>query len=313
VLSGFLITYLLQVEKDVQQVNIKKFYLRRILRIWPLYYAYLVLTVVTMLLFGLGVNINTLLLYIFYAANIPFILNTAFPLLIHYWSLGVEEQFYLFWPWVNKKLKSLVPFILIAVGVIIAAKLVLHFTYPNSVWETAIDVTRFHCMMIGALGAVWYKNRYRLFMRIADNKITQFICWVILLLVAFNQYHIASVLDKEIIAVVALLVIIGQIGVTNRLVNLETTIMDFLGRISYGIYVIHPLVLFFFAKTIGQLSVVTPVNYILAYSVILAATIFISHLSYNYFERPFLKFKKRFEVVKSSASREGLGVDPKEE
>src|ERR1044072_3982975 len=152
VISGFLITYLLQAEKEIQPVNIKKFYMRRILRIWPLYYIYLILVLATLLAFGIAINLKMLLLYVFFAANVPYVLDTALPLLAHYWSIGVEEQFYLFWPWLNKKTNALLTLTLALIIILLGAKISLHLFHPGSLFEAALHVTRFHCMLIGALG-----------------------------------------------------------------------------------------------------------------------------------------------------------------
>lgn len=303
VLSGFLITYLLQAEKEAQIINIKKFYLRRILRIWPLYYLYLFLSLMTIILFGLELNITSLFLYLFYAANIPFILGTGLPFISHYWSLGVEEQFYLFWPWINKKINSLLKFTIVFIIIVLGTKIALHLFYPGSLLELAIHVTRFHCMMIGALGAILYKKEQLLFLRLVDHKVTQSICWMIMFLVAINKYHIASFVDNEILSFVSLFLIIGQIRVKNRIVNLEVNFLDFLGKISYGIYVIHPLLIFLFSKILNQVTDSETFNYIIVYVVILSATIFLSYLSYTYIESYFLKLKKKFEVVKSISTK----------
>lgn len=87
VLSGFLITYLLLLEKESHEINIKKFYFRRILRIWPLYYLYLILCLLTMIIFGMGINFHSLAFYIFFAANIPFIFQLTLPYLNIYGRL----------------------------------------------------------------------------------------------------------------------------------------------------------------------------------------------------------------------------------
>lgn len=299
VLSGFLITYLLQVEKENHEINIKKFYIRRMLRIWPLYYLYLIITILLLFIYCIDINIKSLILYLFYAANIPFIVGSTIPFLAHYWSLGVEEQFYFFWPWVNKKINNLVIPIILVIFILLVIKIILHFYYPNSILESFINVTRFHCMMIGALGSILYKNKNEIFMRIVDVKLTQVICWIIIFFVAINKFHIASILDNEIISVVALFIIIGQINVINRVINLELNFFNFLGKISYGIYVIHPLLIFCFSKFIGDLYIYKPYKYIIVYFSILGLTIFISYILYEYFEKYFLSLKRKFVVIKS--------------
>ena len=302
-LSGFLITYLLQEEKELQGIQVKKFYLRRILRIWPLYYMYLLLAVITIFMFGLEFHFNSLLFYIFYAANIPFILKTTLPFLNHYWSLGVEEQFYLFWPWVIKKLNNkLALILLLTTGFLIGTKLILHHFYLNSVIDLTFVVTRFQCMMIGGLAAILLKQKHSLFLKITDNKPAQLLCWAIILLAALNRFQIASVIDNEILSVVAVFLIIGQINIKNRIVNLENKVFDFLGKISYGIYVIHPLLIFYFSKFLNLLPVEAHYKYFFIYFIILGSTIFVAYISYRYFERYFLKLKHKYTVVKSSAS-----------
>lgn len=304
VLSGFLITYLLQTEKDVQEINTKKFYMRRILRIWPLYYLYLAIAVFVILMYGFELKATSLFFYIFYAANIPFILQTTLSFVGHYWSLGVEEQFYIFWPYINKKVNNNFIFkIFIAILILVGTKLTLHFLYPNSILESAIHVTRFHCMLIGAAGAIWYKEKNLVFLKLINNQITQSISWLIIFLVAINKFHLASVIDNEIICLVALCLIIGQVEIKNRILNLENNVCDFLGKISYGIYVIHPILIFFLAKPLNSIPVNGFLKYVIVYSSVLMITIFCAYISYTYFERYFMNLKKKFVVVESSPTR----------
>jgi peptidoglycan/LPS O-acetylase OafA/YrhL len=305
VISGFLITFLLLAEKKVQSIDIKKFYLRRALRIWPLYYTYLFLALITAIIFGLHLNTKTLFHYLFFTANIPFIFGTALPFLSHYWSLAVEEQFYLFWPWFIKKVnRYIVPIIAAGITVFISFKIWLQFFHPNIPAQITLNVTRFHCMMIGAAGAILYREKNKLFLKLTDNKIAQALCWFIILLTAINKFHISSLLDNELVSVVALFLIIGQIQIKNRLINLEVTALSFPGKISYGMYVFHPLLIFLFSKFLNRIDTQAPYKYLIVYFTILSATVLLSYISYNYFEKYFLNLKKKFTVVSSSATEQ---------
>jgi peptidoglycan/LPS O-acetylase OafA/YrhL len=303
-LSGFLITYLLLLEKEKQPIDVKNFYIRRVLRIHPLYYAYLAISLAVILILGLQFSWVSFFYYIFLAANVPFIFGFELPLVGHYWSLGVEEQFYLFYPWIVKKVRNL-PWVLLAlVAGLILLKLVLRYVHTGYGLTpyNFIHVTRFQCMLIGALGAWYFYIRQPLFIRLTTNLFVQLGSWTAIVLVAINRFHIASVLDSEFISVVTVFIILGQVTKTNRLINLDFGVFDFLGKISYGLYVIHPLVLFFLARVL-KFELPVPLKYVVVYGLALGVTILIAYLSYHYFERYFLNRKSRFSAIQSSASR----------
>lgn len=117
VISGFLITFLLLNEWDkTRTIDIPKFYMRRILRIWPIYYGYLLISLLVLWIVGQKADMlnQQLWYYLFFAANIPFLSAVRIWPIVHYWSIGVEEQFYLFWPWlVRIGKKNLLPLALI--------------------------------------------------------------------------------------------------------------------------------------------------------------------------------------------------------
>gem|GEM_PF-612449 len=303
-LSGFLITYLLLLEKEKQPIDVKNFYIRRVLRIHPLYYTYLAISVAVIFIYGLQFSWVALFFYVFLAANVPFILGFELPLVGHYWSLGVEEQFYLLYPWIVKKVRNLPVVLISLITGLVLLKLALryvHTSYGLTPYNF-IHVTRFQCMLIGALGAWYFYVRQPFFLRTTTNVFVQLVSWIAIALVAINRFHIASVLDSEIISVVTVFIILGQVTKTNRLINLDFGVFDFLGKISYGLYVIHPLVLFFLPKVLGfEMPLV--LRYVVVYGLALGVTILIAYLSYEYFEKYFLKLKSRFSAVVSSASR----------
>jgi peptidoglycan/LPS O-acetylase OafA/YrhL len=302
-LSGFLITYLLLLEKQRTSINIKNFYLRRILRIWPIYYLYMAICFCLIVSLGIYFNWGSLLLYIFYAANVPFILNQSLPFLDHFWSLGVEEQFYSFWPWVVKKIDRLLFISYLMLGTLLVAKIFFRFCFGDtSIPYLAIHVTRFHCMLIGAIGAIHFQKKSQYFLSVATHKATQIIAWLSIFLVIVNKFHVASVLDNELISLVALIIIIGQITETNRIINLEKNFFDFIGKISYGIYVYHPIIIFgasFLLKDIYHESLL---KYIIVYISIVALTILTAYCSYEFFEKWFLKRKLKYSTIETHSS-----------
>lgn len=305
-LSGFLITYLLLEEKKKGEINIRNFYIRRILRIWPLYYLFFGLTLLTACFFDFSYENASILFYIFLLANIPFIFGGQIPFLSHFWSLGVEEQFYSFWPWVVKKSKFLLKITVIICLALIAFKTAVRLFDINSLngktslLYDAIHTTRFQCMLIGAIGAILYHQKHALFLQVTDNKIAQIVSWVVILLVAINMFHVASFIDNEIISLVTVFLIIGQIEKKNRIVNLNGSIFDFLGKISYGIYVVHPLITFYLSKIIIASDDTNVFNYLTIYIAVFASTIAISYVSYHYFEKRFLDMKEKYSTIKSA-------------
>lgn len=124
------------------------------------------------------------------------------------------------------------------------------------------------------------------------------------LLLAINRFHIASVIDGEIVSVITVCLIMGQITKKNNIINLENPICDFIGKISYGIYVIHPILIFYFSKLIGHFKSNSIFNYLIVYILITSTTIIISYISYEFFEKKFLKLKAKYSTVNSKNSRD---------
>ena len=301
-ISGFLITYLLLLEKAAGTIDIKKFYIRRILRIWPLYYTYLIICVV--ILWLLHNELSELPYYIFFCANKPYVFGGAIFLIAHLWSIGVEEQFYIFWPLLiklfNKRLGIKVATIIIT---LILLKFIVKYIMHSELFESFLNINRFECMLIGGYGALLFFNKSKV-VEYLKSFVAQLIAWICLLLFAFNVFNSPGPTEHILLSIFILTIIFGQITNTRfKLINLENRLFDFLGKISYGIYVIHPLLIFMFSKilfgnfnnSIGSIT--------LLYLLIIVATIIISFISYQFFEKPFLKMKSRYAIIKSENSR----------
>jgi peptidoglycan/LPS O-acetylase OafA/YrhL len=299
-LSGFLITYLLLQEKENGSINIKHFYMRRILRIWPLYYLYLIVSIITLLVFDLPFEHTNILYYIFLSANIPFTLGFSIKFLVHYWSLGVEEQFYSFWPWVVHKSKNILKSTIAICSLLILAKIIFRIIDIQtnngnmSLLYQILNITKFDCMLIGAIAAILLFKKNELFLRLANNIITQLLCWIAIFLLAINEFHIASFIDSELISVVTACIIIGQIKQDSRIINLDIPILNFIGKISYGIYIINPLAIFYLSKIIVFTGIDGLFPYVVVYGSCYALTILLAYLSYAFFEKRFMTIKARY-------------------
>ena len=304
-ISGFLITYLLLFEKEKLPIDLKKFYIRRVLRIWPLYFLILGVSIITGYLYGIHQPKESYLFYVFMLANIPFVFNFTLPFLGHYWPLAVEEQFYLFWPLFLKMkgnlLKTVFIFTCVFFSITLFCRFIQYkygFNYPYAF----CNVNRFDCMSIGAIGGILLYQHNIVFLKIAKHIFTQFICLLIILLMAFNKYHTASVIDQEIISLVTVFIIINVSNNPKSLLKLRWQLFEFLGKCSFGIYVIHQLVIFYFSKILNPFELDATYKYPLIYIGVISITIIASYLSYKYFERPFLKLKEKFSIIKSECS-----------
>ncbi len=302
VLSGYLITLLLLKEyNEVGRINKKKFYIRRILRIWPIYYVAILIAVVYYFATNQSIEASGLIYYIFLLANVPFVFGGAITSIVHLWSVGVEEQFYLFWPWLFKWYTKL-PYIML--GIIIFF-LLLRFTLrltENGVWYTFVGATRFHCMAIGGLGA-WAVYRNLKQVKIVYNKFLQIVAWCILTISIYSPLHFFSIIGAELYALLFLIIIINVSRNPKTIIRLENKILNWLGTISYGIYVYHwfaILITFFLVK---KFIPILPGMQIIVYAMVLTLTLFFAHISYKYFELRFIKLKNKFALIKSTNNK----------
>lgn len=305
-ISGFLITYLLLEEKKRGNINIKKFYIRRMLRIWPLYYLYLILTLLSNYILEVDYDKTQLFFYIFLMANIPFFLGKAIPFVIHYWSLGVEEQFYLFLPNIIKRFQNVFFVTVVIFLALMTLKLFFYITASRfSISYTMyflLDSSRFQCMMIGVLFGIMFYYQNTIFLTISTHIVVQLFSWAVIFIMFINKYKFSYFISHEVITLATCFIIIAQIQQKNRIINLENKAFDFLGKISYGIYVIHPLVALWLSKVIFFSSHAT-INYIIVYVACIAITITLSYLSYRYFEKRFLDFKHKYTTIETIATK----------
>lgn len=304
VISGFLITYLLMNEVGkTGDVSIGKFYMRRILRIWPLYYGYMVLALIVVAAFKGEIN-SAAWFYTFFSGNISHAIGIGIIPLYHFWSLGVEEQFYAWYPWMVKYNKKHILYAVCGLCILwFGIKLGSYVVLGKGVVYRIFAVTQFDCMMLGAAGAIMYYRGTEWFRRLCSNRFVAISAWVLFFTSGMWAKYIPSPITNEVIAIISLLVIMA--GLVWKPI-LENKVMNYLGRISYGIYVIHPILLYAGTRLLSDTlsryegaQIQGGVCFAIFIGVS-ALTIGIAALSYKYYEMPFLRIKDKFSVIHST-------------
>lgn len=310
VLSGFLITYLLLAEKELKgSVAIGAFYMRRILRIWPLYFFILLLgffVLPHLSWFHAGEQTarfhehfsDSLLFYLLFLPNVAYSLYMAVPNIGQSWSIGVEEQFYLLWPLLIKytrhTLAAIIGFAAVLVAVKAAAVL---FASDCPALLKFLAMSKLECMALGGAGAWVLFHRRERVLRVVHHPIIQWAAFAALpLLLYFTPAFLQNGVHL-LYSGVFLVVILNVAANPASLLKLENRVLNFLGRISYGIYMYHLMVVVFVLHLArrcwpGAGSLGTFGN-LMVYGASLLLTVVVSYLSYQYLEKWFIRRKKR--------------------
>lgn len=314
VLSGFLITYLLLVEeKEMKGISIKSFYIRRILRIWPLYYLIIVLSfflipqISFLNLTGWSDHIYNdfflkLVLFVFFLPNLALVLFPPVAYASQTWSVGVEEQFYLIWPILIKNVKNKKRLLYTIIFGYLFLKLILFnliqdFLFWNDYMSYAkafFESFNIDCMAIGGLFAVYlFENDKKI--KLFISRYTQIIVYTILLILLLNGIKIPYI-NFEFYAVLFGVVILNLAANENTILKLENKLFHYLGKISYGLYMYHPLAI---VITLKILAIFKIDNIVIQYLSVISITILIAGVSYRYFESYFIQKKLKFSKILS--------------
>ena len=299
-LSGFLITYLLLMEKaKTGTISIKDFYIRRMLRIWPLYFIYLLIALGLGKIMGFDFAWWALWLTIFFAPNVPGWRGQHIVFTEHYWSLGVEEQFYLFWPWLLRQSKHagiailsfLVGFYVIKLGFRFGLG---GFSFPYVIMHLA----RFDCMAIGGLGAwLLWKGIPAHFQKVIFHPATQIAVWLGLIFILSHWMRLFTFIEHQLVAFFTTLLILNVTSNPKPILRLEGKTWTFLGSISFGLYVWHPILIQNFSAIFLPLEIPNLPKQIIYITVSIAISILMAYISLRLIEKPFLKFKNKFAHV----------------
>jgi len=313
VLSGFLITSIL-LRTRKQPGYFKKFYARRILRIFPLYYTTITLIFIFMPLISpeqTNATRATWPWYYLYAQNWGNALNlipTVFAIGVT-WSLAIEEQFYLFWPTIvyylsSKKLGFLSAFLVLfslglRIGIVTKFRKLLDY---NKFFYFA-TITRLDSLILGALLALAFESDWwtKWLKRLA---IPVFVTGFGLTVYFASRRPDYPLVDNylmytygyTVIALTsaALIVMLTTFAETNPLRGVfRNSVFRFFGKYSYAIYLFHMLPLLIFQRLFAGWEGVPA--WLLFNVLTLAIAVVMALLSWNLLEKRTLELKKYFE------------------
>lgn len=314
VLSSFLISWIILEEKKItNSFNIKNFLIRRTLRVWPLYFLIVLIGLsLSVLANQLNIGLESIPPFKYFGL---FIINfyiidngTNFLFFLAFlWSISIEEQFYIVWSVVMKYLK--INLLWLSISLIIIS-LVFRAYYINESLQLYFNtVSALGNFGIGGIAAYIAFHKTPLFERLISIKKNQTILLyfiLILSIIFFNQlnhFDFFTVFSRLYFSILFALFIIEQSHGKNRFFNPgKSVILNRLGKISYGLYCFHGVVITILIKTLEQFSFIeTYWHVFLVYPIIiLTLTTLVSHLSFKYFENYFLKLKTKFYTFTSN-------------
>ena len=298
VISGFLITTLLLKEKvNSGSILLKRFYIRRILRIMPVAYLYIFIVVLLNIIFRLNISFRSFATAALYLKNIPF-KNSGEWYTGHFWSLSVEEQFYLIFPALLVLSKNKYIFIVISAILFIEASEFI--AYGGAIIKSS---NLFHNVIFGIVDVfgngtveilIGSLTSLLLFKQVIKFDHVKINYWIssILLITAFliDTFFYNSIISSIIFSVCISFVIVNNLHQLNFLGTLlSNKVLVKIGLLSYSIYIWQQL----FLKNQPWSGCFKYSNSIILNLIGLGIAAF---LSYYLYERHFLKLKNRLRV-----------------
>jgi peptidoglycan/LPS O-acetylase OafA/YrhL len=303
ILSAYLITELLLREKEsMGRLDVGAFYLRRILRIWPLYYLFVALVAIVPFMNPRQVfSTQYVLAFLVLMGNWSLVLfGIRNFVAVTLWSVAVEEQFYLLWPPVVARLShrqiGLAALGMICVANIVRPLLLAMHQSREQVWMNSFS--QLDSIAFGILLAVrWPKKssplKYGVRLALLVSGIA---CLAVVAFFANPDgafSPLGTLIGSPAIPVASTAILLSFFDLPFRL-----PLLQYLGKISYGLYVYHMAALFVVDRLFpgdGAGAAHACVRFVFA----LGLTLLTAVVSYTVVEAPFLKLKRRFTYVSS--------------
>jgi peptidoglycan/LPS O-acetylase OafA/YrhL len=296
-ISGFLITTLLLREKSrTHNIGMKKFYIRRTLRIFPLYYtvlaAYVVLVYFTAEPARFENFFTNFLSFATYTSNFFSVDVVGGTLFSFAWSLAAEEQFYMIWPWVEKYLSN-------AMAVVVMLSVVLFIYHvratgfePHSVGGIIVfRIMPAICFGVLAAHALDNKRAFTALYSIVGGRYAS----LILLIGVIGYLSLKNnnfLLTHFLMAMLVTSCVIREDHLLNSL--LRTRLLVVGGTISYGMYLMHMLTMHLVEAILHKIGTD---NLLLVFIGTAVSSMALAFISYRYYESYFLNLKRKFKTT----------------
>lgn len=289
VISGYLITSLLiQEHRNTGKINIKSFFIRRAFRILPVFFLYICFILSVSNSLTLGISTSNFLYALTFTANFD---PAPTWYLGHFWTLSIEEQFYLLWPamflFFNKNIKFTV-ILLIASSCII--RVIVYKFHPEANFVLYGFFVKSDAIMIGALTALLNLKSNSFFIKQSTkNYLFQIVALFLIIFFIYGSAHgrfgiIALPFGNTIISISIMYLLLSYSEPKENYLYkvLNSKLFIHIGVLSYSIYIWQQFFIFHNIPFFNKL----PYNLLTIYLV--------SYVSYNFWEKPFLKIKDRF-------------------
>lgn len=292
-LSGFLITWILLQSKEKSDY-FTKFFGRRFWRIFPLYYVYLFIAFFVAPNFfpGLATVRNQAAFWLYYANWSLLSHETDNMLLLHTWSLAIQEQFYLFWPLYVRKLsdRTLVMMFAVMFFSSTAIRVAVRMMHGDSFAADLVPFGSFDNLALG--GAVALAVHRGVLAPAAFNKARV----GVLVSLALALIFAGTPLMDTTVSLVFLSVLVCALSAPQESKITKILSIGSLTRVakhSYAIYLFHMLIMLMAAciceRLVAWVPLIAPWKAIMFFAISIPSLSIVGALSYDYFERPLLQ------------------------
>lgn len=306
-LSAFIITHLAFIEIDKNgYFSFKNFMIRRILRIWPIYFIILAISYIAVKKIAFHYNIPITLppagWYVFFVSN--FYLEGHVFFLRQLWTISVEEQFYIVWGicllTINKRIKLI---LIIAIFCIIS----ITFNFYNAFGTNNVyyhSLTYLFDLMCGAYFAHLIHKKAKIIKYISSPSFFKSLALYLFLPIFFLVYfflnnmvtgtlnNILDVIMRIIFIIHQCIIFVDQMYNVNSFFNLsKRRFLIYVGKIAYGVYCFHGLILTAGFLFISKQSI--QINPFLFALIMFGITLLVGTISYKFIEKPIINLKYR--------------------